>query len=263
MIWKISRGKENFYMSSDIYLQYHHASKHNDKLISLQTPKESKINDCSNKNNNKYIQIPSIEELEYEDKVDLFEVLKRRRSARIFNEKKIMSFKDFCIYIQYSVGKSYSYENFSFRTYPSGGAKYPIDIYIISRNVENIEDLRIYKFDINLNRLYDMDIKISEKNLKEFCSASKYKYKDYSNCNLYIFLAASFNKSISKYGLLGYRLILFEAGHIGQNLSLVAERMALGSVAIGGFYEDKINKMLGLNDFNETIIYIFLIGGKK
>ena len=53
--------------------------------------------------------------------------------------------------------------------------------------------------------------------------------------NLIFFLSAIFNRSQKKYGPRGYRYILFEAGHVAQNLCLVAAEFNLGSFMHGRF----------------------------
>lgn len=62
---------------------------------------------------------------------------------------------------------------------------------------------------------------------------------------------------------LGFReglFILFEAGHIAQNISLTATALELGSVVIGGFLDDKINDLIGVNGVDEAVLYLIALG---
>lgn len=135
-----------------------------------------------------------------------------------------------------------------------------MELYIIPQRIAGLKDLQVYRLDITLNRLYDMNRQVDRETLKASTGASKHEYQD---CNMYIFLTSSFRKSTCKYGLLGYRLTWLEAGHIGQNLSLVAEAMGFASVPLGGYYEEQVNRFLGADVLGETTLYYYLIGEKR
>ena len=51
-----------------------------------------------------------------------------------------------------------------------------------------------------------------------------------------IFITALFERSTFKYQDRGYRYTLLEAGHVAQNLNLVANALGYGAVNIGGFF---------------------------
>mgnify|MGYP000559029437 CR=1 FL=1 len=52
-----------------------------------------------------------------------------------------------------------------------------------------------------------------------------------------IFITAIVERSMWKYEDRGYRYILLEAGHVAQNLNLCATAMNLGSLNLGGFFD--------------------------
>ena len=60
-----------------------------------------------------------------------------------------------------------------------------------------------------------------------------------------------------KYTDISYKLVQQEAGHIGQNIQLVANYLGLESVPLGGFYDIELSKILG---DNQTTLYAFLLG---
>ena len=66
-----------------------------------------------------------------------------------------------------------------------------------------------------------------------------------------------------KYGERGYRFALLEAGHIAQNILLAATSEELGAVPIGGFFDDRLNDILGLDGLEEIVIYSVLVGNLK
>ncbi|UZM98586.1 nitroreductase family protein [Lysinibacillus sp. MHQ-1] len=60
-----------------------------------------------------------------------------------------------------------------------------------------------------------------------------------------------------KYTDISYKLVQQEAGHIGQNIQLVANYLGLESVPLGGFYDIELSKLLS---DHQTSLYAFLIG---
>jgi SagB-type dehydrogenase family enzyme len=75
-----------------------------------------------------------------------------------------------------------------------------------------------------------------------------------------IVITATFLRSRFKYGERAYRFVLLEAGHIAQNILLVAEAQDLGAVAVGGFVDDQVNDLLGLDGLREAALYLVLVG---
>jgi SagB-type dehydrogenase family enzyme len=63
-----------------------------------------------------------------------------------------------------------------------------------------------------------------------------------------------------KYGAKGYRLMLLEAGHIMQNLVLVAQAMGLPALPIAGFCDAEVAAVLGLDMPEQVPVYGLLLG---
>jgi|SRR5215218_4716123 len=75
-----------------------------------------------------------------------------------------------------------------------------------------------------------------------------------------IVLSARFDRSAGKYGERGYRYILVEAGEIAQTLALGAAAVGVGMVGHGAFYDDRANRLLGIDGFTESVLVILLFG---
>jgi SagB-type dehydrogenase family enzyme len=63
-----------------------------------------------------------------------------------------------------------------------------------------------------------------------------------------------------KYGDRGYRYILIEAGHVGQNAMLSCENLELASLALGGFLDAPLADLLGIDAGDELPIYAIAVG---
>jgi nitroreductase len=57
-------------------------------------------------------------------------------------------------------------------------------------------------------------------------------------------------------------LALIEAGHILQNLSLVASALGLDGLVSASFYEAELESLLGLDGVSEGVLAAFLMAGR-
>jgi SagB-type dehydrogenase family enzyme len=69
-----------------------------------------------------------------------------------------------------------------------------------------------------------------------------------------------FVRSKWKYKQRAYRYVYLDCGHIAQNLALCASILGLGSCQVGAFYDDEINKIVGLDGEEESVIYLSVVG---
>ncbi len=67
--------------------------------------------------------------------------------------------------------------------------------------------------------------------------------------------------AFAKYGTKGYRLMLLEAGHIMQNLVLVAQAVGLAALPLAGFHDEELAAVLGLGLPEQVPVYGLLLGG--
>ena len=64
----------------------------------------------------------------------------------------------------------------------------------------------------------------------------------------------------SSYGDRGYRYVHFAAGAIGQRMYLAAQALGLGATGIGAFFDDDVNRYLGIPSALGQVVYHFAIG---
>jgi SagB-type dehydrogenase family enzyme len=75
-----------------------------------------------------------------------------------------------------------------------------------------------------------------------------------------IALVVSLGRLKGKYGDRAYRFALLEAGHIAQNLLLGAAAEGLAALPVGGFANEKLNALLGLDGKQEFAVYLVFLG---
>jgi nitroreductase len=80
------------------------------------------------------------------------------------------------------------------------------------------------------------------------------------NAPFIFYICANFEKTTSKYGKRGARYVYMEAGHMAQNIQLIATELGLASYCIGAFNDDRVKKFLKIK---EDPIYIVAVGHRK
>jgi SagB-type dehydrogenase family enzyme len=141
------------------------------------------------------------------------------------------------------------------RAVPSGGALYPLEVYVAVLRVEGL-DPGLYHFDPLRGRLELLRPGLSP---DDVAALSTYP-EIVSACAALLVVAAIFGRSRFKYGLRGYRFALIEAGHLGQNVVLTAAALGLAAVPLGGFYDRRTDEFLGLDGVNESAVYTIATG---
>ncbi|MFN3528135.1 MAG: SagB/ThcOx family dehydrogenase, partial [Candidatus Altarchaeaceae archaeon] len=138
------------------------------------------------------------------------------------------------------------------RTVPSAGAIYPLEIYLVVNNVENLEK-GIYKYDAENNEILKISDKDVSKDLYKSCLYQEYV----RDAPAVVVIAGNFEKTKRRYGERGIRYVYMEAGHVVQNVYLQCVSLNLGTVVIGAFYDEEVNKILNIN---EKVIALMPIG---
>lgn len=143
------------------------------------------------------------------------------------------------------------------RAAPSGGALYPIELYVLAFNVTGLAPA-IYHYvplDEALERIGNVSAD-QRRALSTFLPPGLVAGRP----QVLIALSARFARTQAKYGERGYRFALLEAGHIAQNLLLLATAMGIGALPVGGFWDDPFNHVLGIDGAGEAAIYGVLLG---
>ena len=66
-----------------------------------------------------------------------------------------------------------------------------------------------------------------------------------------------------RYGLAAHKVILLDAGHVGQNLYLACEAIQAGTCTLAAYDQDRMDALLGVNGEDEFTIYLAPVGKVK
>jgi SagB-type dehydrogenase family enzyme len=75
-----------------------------------------------------------------------------------------------------------------------------------------------------------------------------------------IVLSARWDRPIAKYGERSYRIVALDAGHLAQNILLVATALGVAGCPIAGFHDDALAAELGLDPREESPLYVITLG---
>ena len=190
-----------------------------------------------------------------------------RRSNHSF-EKKIITVNEISKLLRYSCGISAEKKEVkgnvherkkALRVQSSAGSLFPIEAYILVCRADEGLVPGLYHYNVKMHALELLwEKQFSEDELK------KYFVDTWEvGAAVIFFLTTVFKRTQSKYGERGYRHILLEAGHIGQNLYLVSEALGLGCCAIGGTYDTEIEHLLDIDGVKESLVYTLVVGHRE
>lgn len=188
---------------------------------------------------------------------ELYRILQERESAIGYSQESI-SLEALTNILKLSAGLKD--KNPERRNYPSGGAKYPTEIYIAAVRVSGLEP-GLYHY-TSLGDFLTLLKNISQEELMQ-CFPANHSSAALREAAAIVFMTFSKGRSIKKYGDFAYKLGLLEAGHIGQNFYLSSVVNNIGCRAYAGGYTEAINNILDIDGIGETIIYTISLGIKK
>ena len=184
--------------------------------------------------------------------IGIRELIAIRRSAKAFGDQEI-NLEQLAFALQCSAGVTDP--TLFLRSYPSAGAMYPLEVYVAIFSVRGC-DQGLYHYSVYENSLRRISVGDYRARLSKVLLMEDLAEK----ASAAIVLSAIFHRAQIKYGERGYRMILFEAGHLAQNLLLAATAQRMAAVPVGGFMDDELNEILGLDGIEESALYPLLLG---
>jgi SagB-type dehydrogenase family enzyme len=178
-----------------------------------------------------------------------------RRSRRSFGPRPLeLSRIATLLHAAYGVTAAIDGTPQSLRTVPSGGALYPLELYVVSHRVEGL-DQALYHYD---------PLRHGLELLRPLASPAGPELSPYAEplaeSAAIVVMTAMFWRSRFKYGARAYRFALMEAGHVGQNLLRAAAAIGLDAVPIGGFYDREVDAFMGVDGIYEASLYLVPLG---
>jgi len=175
----------------------------------------------------------------------LEETLERRRSIRSFTSEPL-TMQEISQLVWAAQGITLT--KGGYRTAPSAGALYPIEVYVVTA-------AGLYHYEPESHKLRvlkrtDLRGELARAALDQQCVRTA--AADFV-------ISAVYDRTTRKYGERGRRYVHIEVGHVGQNIQLQAVALGLGSVTIGAFRDEGVKTVLALPADHEPL-YIIPVG---
>jgi len=142
------------------------------------------------------------------------------------------------------------------KTSPSGGARHPIEVYLMALRVKGL-DRGLYHYDARDHGLERISSGSTSKMAQAYCADQPYAGR---SAALFI-MTGVFARSMWKYRHpRAYRVVLLDAGHLGQTFCLTATRMGLAPFSTAALKDTLIEEGLGIDGISESVLYVTGVG---
>lgn len=145
------------------------------------------------------------------------------------------------------------------RPYPSAGGLYPIEAYVVVSDGADI-DPGTYYYAAREHALRVLDRGGSDDRFAACFMDEPFAAGVVRDAPVTVVLTGCLSRVAAKYGPVGYRFALQEAGHLAQNLLLTATARGLGGVPLGSFLDDDLDRFLGVDGTDEAALYPLALG---
>jgi SagB-type dehydrogenase family enzyme len=141
------------------------------------------------------------------------------------------------------------------RSTASAGALYPIELYIVVAQVDSLE-AGLYHFQAEDTSLALIKAGDFSRDIYEACG----EQDAVGSSPITVIITARFERVTQKYADRGYRYVYMESGAAGQNIYLQATALGMGTVAVGAFNDDAVNRLLGIDGREEAALLVHPVG---
>ncbi len=186
----------------------------------------------------------------FEGPVSVEQTLLARRSMRTFSRDPL-TVDDLTQLLWAAQGTTHAQ---GYRTAPSAGALYPLELYVVVGHVVGLPT-GLYRY---LGREHALHAK-SPRDLRAEMASAAHGQRPVERAPVTFLFTAVYDRMTAKYGRRGVRYVDMEAGHAAQNLCLQAVALDLKSVVIGAFQDEAV-KPIAMLPADEEPLYLVPVG---
>ena len=124
-----------------------------------------------------------------------------------------------------------------FRTAPSAGALYPLEVYVLVGDVKGLST-GVYNYQPDDHKL----IRTASDDRRKQMERAAWNQDWVSENAVLIVFASVDSRTTRKYGRRGVRYVHIEVGHAAQNVLLQARALGLGATVVGAFADDLVEQ---------------------
>jgi len=190
----------------------------------------------------------------------VWDVLRLRRTRRAFARTPV-GLDELAAVLLWTWGKTHVVEDpyagtVVLKTSPSGGAQHPTEVYPIVLRVDGL-DPGIYHYSVRWHALERLRGGRFDDLVAEMC-AHQWWVRDAAAVFI---LTARIDRTIWKYSHAhAYRVLLLDAGHLGQTFQLVCTALGLAPFTSAAMHDELVERELGLDGVAEVPVYAAALG---
>lgn len=186
------------------------------------------------------IELP---EPEWQGDVAVETALRNRRSVRTFGPEPLTLTE-----VSQLLWAAQGIRVADFRTAPSAGALYPLEVHVAAGNVEGL-DAGVYRYVPSAHGLSE----VVRGDVRGSLAGAAWWQSWVREGAIALVISAVYERTTKKYGERGIRYVQMEAGHAAQNVYLQAQALGLGTVMVGAFRDNRVKKVLRLRDDEQPL----------
>jgi SagB-type dehydrogenase family enzyme len=142
------------------------------------------------------------------------------------------------------------------KTSPSGGARHPIETYVLARRVAGLPP-GLYHYAADKHCLELLRSGASSRQLVRYLAGQKW----YGSAAALVLMTAVFRRPQWKYqSPRAYRAVLIDAGHLCQTFCLVATWLGLAPFCSMALADSRIEADIGIDGVSESVLYAAGVG---
>jgi SagB-type dehydrogenase family enzyme len=142
------------------------------------------------------------------------------------------------------------------KTSPSAGARNPIEVYLMALRVKGL-DAGLYHYDAKDHALERISSEATAQLARAYCADQPFV----AHASALFIMTGVFARTMWKYpNPRAYRVVLLDAGHLGQTFCLSATRMGLAPFSTAALKDSLIEQDLGIDGISESVVYVTGIG---
>lgn len=193
------------------------------------------------------------------DKVDIVHLVEKRETLRKYLDKPLtLEELSFLLWGTQSV-KLIDKKSRTKRIVPSAGSRHSFETYLLVNDVRGLSP-GLYRYMALSHKLARLP---GQENINQTLTEACRKQQHVKTSAVTFTWVAVPERMVWRFSQRAYRYIYLDAGHVCQNLYLLAEVIDCGVCAIASFDDDLANRAIGLDGEDLFVIYLASVGKRK
>ncbi len=187
--------------------------------------------------------------------VPFLELVNERKSRRSFTADPV-SLEELSFLLWCTQGVKSTPEHGVMRTVPSSGARSPFETYLAIHRVDGLKPGLYRYISFSHKLLFVKTIDESEKTMGGLAYGQNFVGKA---AVIFCWVAVPY-RTEWRYSALSHKFIAIDLGIVCQNLYMACEALNLGTVAIGYYQQEKMDRLFELDGEDEFVVLIAPVG---